>query len=188
MEHPQALAAEKSSGPVVLFARNRLCALVTARPRASRRRRCSTRCCATHVKVGTSTPKADPATMPGRCSPRPRRQGRQPGHTGEEGAAAHRRRRERAAARGTQSLRLARRRRPRGCFLTYCTAATVAVRENPGQQMVALPDALAVGADYGAHGDERRVRRGASLRDVHPVRGGAGPFWQSTGSRRRDLP
>ena len=30
MEHPQALAAEKRSGPVVLFARNRLCAL--ARP------------------------------------------------------------------------------------------------------------------------------------------------------------
>ena len=28
MDHPQALAAEKRSGPVVLFARNRLCALV----------------------------------------------------------------------------------------------------------------------------------------------------------------
>ena len=28
MEHPQALAAAKKSGPVVLFARNRLCALV----------------------------------------------------------------------------------------------------------------------------------------------------------------
>ena len=28
MEHPQALASEKRSGPVVLFARNRLCALV----------------------------------------------------------------------------------------------------------------------------------------------------------------
>jgi ABC-type molybdate transport system substrate-binding protein len=34
-------------------------------------------------------------------------------------------------------------------FLSYCTAATVAVRENPGQHMIALPDALAVGADYG---------------------------------------
>ena len=28
MEHPQALAAAGKSGPVVLFARNRLCALV----------------------------------------------------------------------------------------------------------------------------------------------------------------
>jgi len=34
-------------------------------------------------------------------------------------------------------------------FLTYCTNAVVAVRENPGQQMIDLPEALAVGADYG---------------------------------------
>jgi ABC-type molybdate transport system substrate-binding protein len=34
-------------------------------------------------------------------------------------------------------------------FLTYCTSALAAQRENPGQQIVSLPDALAVGADYG---------------------------------------
>lgn len=34
-------------------------------------------------------------------------------------------------------------------FLTYCTNAIVASRENAGQQVVALPEALAVGADYG---------------------------------------
>jgi ABC-type molybdate transport system substrate-binding protein len=34
-------------------------------------------------------------------------------------------------------------------FLAYCTAAAVAARENPGQQVVPLPDALAVGAHYG---------------------------------------
>ena len=34
-------------------------------------------------------------------------------------------------------------------FLTYCTGALVAQRENAGQQIVALPEALAVGADYG---------------------------------------
>jgi len=34
-------------------------------------------------------------------------------------------------------------------FLTYRTNAIVAQRENPGQQIVPLPDALAVGADYG---------------------------------------
>jgi ABC-type molybdate transport system substrate-binding protein len=34
-------------------------------------------------------------------------------------------------------------------FLTYCTNAVVAQRENAGQQIVALPEALAVGADYG---------------------------------------
>ena len=34
-------------------------------------------------------------------------------------------------------------------FLTYCTGALVAQRENPGQQIVSLPEPLAVGADYG---------------------------------------
>jgi ABC-type molybdate transport system substrate-binding protein len=34
-------------------------------------------------------------------------------------------------------------------FLTYCTNALAAQRENPTQQIVALPDVLAVGADYG---------------------------------------
>jgi molybdate transport system substrate-binding protein len=34
-------------------------------------------------------------------------------------------------------------------FLAYCTAAAAAAEENPGQQIVALPDALGVGADYG---------------------------------------
>ena len=34
-------------------------------------------------------------------------------------------------------------------FLTYCTNALAAQRENPAQQIVQLPDALAVGADYG---------------------------------------
>jgi molybdate transport system substrate-binding protein len=34
-------------------------------------------------------------------------------------------------------------------FLTYCTNALAAQKENAGQQIVALPDALAVGADYG---------------------------------------
>ena len=34
-------------------------------------------------------------------------------------------------------------------FLTYCTNALAAQKENPGQQIVSLPDNLAVGADYG---------------------------------------
>src|SRR5262249_44664512 len=43
-------------------------------------------------------------------------------------------------------------------FLTYCTNALAAQKENPGQQVVSLPDALAVGADYGLG-----VMNGASL-------------------------
>ncbi|MET0924550.1 MAG: substrate-binding domain-containing protein, partial [Xanthobacteraceae bacterium] len=34
-------------------------------------------------------------------------------------------------------------------FLTYCTGALEAQKQNAGQQIVALPDDLAVGADYG---------------------------------------
>jgi molybdate transport system substrate-binding protein len=44
MEHPQSLATAGRSSPVVLFARNRLCALV--RSGLSRRRHCSRPCCA----------------------------------------------------------------------------------------------------------------------------------------------
>jgi len=34
-------------------------------------------------------------------------------------------------------------------FLTYCTNAMQAVREVPGARIVAIPEALAIGADYG---------------------------------------
>ena len=34
-------------------------------------------------------------------------------------------------------------------FLTYCTNALAARKQYPDQQMVELPEALAVGADYG---------------------------------------
>jgi Bacterial extracellular solute-binding protein len=60
MEHPQALANAKRSGPVVLFARNRLCALV--RPRlAVTRETLLDRMLDPQIKLGTSTPKADPS-------------------------------------------------------------------------------------------------------------------------------
>jgi molybdate transport system substrate-binding protein len=60
MEHPQALATEKRSGPVVLFARNRLCAL--ARPGlAVTSASLLDRMLDSSVKLGTSTPKADPS-------------------------------------------------------------------------------------------------------------------------------
>jgi molybdate transport system substrate-binding protein len=60
MEHPQALAAEKRSGPVVLFARNRLCAL--ARPGlAVTPASLLDHMLDSSVKLGTSTPKADPS-------------------------------------------------------------------------------------------------------------------------------
>jgi len=60
MEHPQALAAAKRSGPMVLFARNRLCALM--RPRLDvTPASLLDRMLDPSVKLGTSTPKADPS-------------------------------------------------------------------------------------------------------------------------------
>ena len=150
MEHPQALAQEKRSGPVVLFARNRLCAL--ARPGLEiTTASLLDRMLDASIKLGTSTPKADPsgdyawevfrkaekispsafATLEkkalqltgGPASP-PAPQGRSVyGELIAQGAA--------------------------DIFLTYCTNALAAQRENPAQQIVQLPDALAVGADYG---------------------------------------
>ncbi len=60
MEHPRSLAAAGLSGPVVLFARNRLCALV--RPGLSvQPDNVLERMLDQTVKLGTSTPKADPS-------------------------------------------------------------------------------------------------------------------------------
>src|SRR5262245_41985596 len=60
MEHPQALASARKSGQVVLFARNRLCAL--ARPGvAVDAATLLDRMLDPTVKLGTSTPRADPS-------------------------------------------------------------------------------------------------------------------------------
>src|SRR5262249_31589186 len=60
MIHPQTLADMGKSGPVVLFARNRLCALV--RPGlAVTTDNLLDRMVDPNVKLGTSTPKADPS-------------------------------------------------------------------------------------------------------------------------------
>jgi molybdate transport system substrate-binding protein len=151
MEHPQALAVARLSGPVVLFARNRLCAI--ARPGLDvEPATLLDRMLDPAVKLATSTPKADPAgdyawtvfrkadtvrpgafaqldkkalqLVGGPNSPPPPADGRS-----AYGA---------LVAQGAADL-----------FLAYCTAAKVAQQENPAQQMIVLPPELAVGADYG---------------------------------------
>ena len=84
-----------------------------------------------------------------RFSQRPKRSSRRAGGTGKEGAAAHRRQRQRRPPQGrvVYGWHVAEGRAD--IFLTYCTNALVAQKENPGQQLVALPEALSVGADYG---------------------------------------
>lgn len=150
MEHPQLLAAAGKAAPSVLFARNRMCAL--ARPDANATTATLLdRMLDPAVKLGTSTPKADPsgdyawaifekaeklrpgsyATLDakaikltgGPSSPPPPPGRNAYGKFIEDGAA--------------------------DLFLTYCTNAVLAAAEVPAAQILTLPDTLAVGADYG---------------------------------------
>lgn len=159
LEHPQALADAGLAGPAVLFARNELCAFLRPGLVAT----------ATtlldlmldpKVKLGTSTPKADPsgdyafavftraeAVKPGAktaleakalkltggpdCLPAP------------EGLNVYGHK----LASGEADI-----------FLAYCTNAQPLAKEQPGIAMLRLPDQLAVGADYGL-----TVLNGASL-------------------------
>ena len=71
-------------------------------------------------------------------------------------------------------------------FLTYCTNAMDAQKQNPDQQIVALPDALAVGADYGL-----TVMNGSppppTCSPCTSCRRTASAFWRSTGSTHQAL-
>jgi ABC-type molybdate transport system substrate-binding protein len=150
MNHPQALASARKSGPVVLFARNRLCALVKPALTVDSANLLD-RMLDPAVKLGTSTPKADPsgdyafevfaradkmkagsrAALEKKALTLTGGPASQPGPQGRSVYGWH-------VAEGRADI-----------FLTYCTNALVAQKENAGQQIVQLPDALAVGADYG---------------------------------------
>jgi len=150
MEHPLALAAEKRSGPVALFARNRLCAL--ARPGLEVTSAVLLeRVLDPQLKLGTSTPKADPSgdyaweifgkaekLHPGAFAILEKKALQLTGGPASPPAPQGRSIYGDLIAQGAADV-----------FLTYCTNALAAQRENPAQQIVQLPDALAVGADYG---------------------------------------
>jgi ABC-type molybdate transport system substrate-binding protein len=150
MNHPQSLAQAGKAGPVRMFARNRLCALAAPGLKVDPASLLE-RMLDPALKLGTSTPKADPsgdyafelfakadALRPGARvaleakalkltggpdSPPPPKDRSQYGQMVADGKA--------------------------DLFLTYCTNALQARDENPGQQIVQVPEALAVGADYG---------------------------------------
>jgi molybdate transport system substrate-binding protein len=150
MEHPAALRDAHLSGPVLLFTRNRLCAL--AKPGLA----VDSSSLLAHlldpaVALGTSTPKSDPSGD----------------YAWEVFAKAD------ALKRGAQAVLEAKAQKLTGVpdsvapppgqsvygwhiaqghadiFLAYCTAAAEAHKQYPGQQIVQLPPELAVGADYG---------------------------------------
>src|SRR5262249_14891029 len=141
---------EKKSGPVVRFARNALCALVRPGLEVDSANLLE-RMLDPTIKLGTSTPKADPSgdyafevfrkaevIKPGAQAAL---EAKALQLTGNTASAAP------PTGRSAYSWHLAEGRAD--IFLTYCTNAQTAQMENPGQQIVALPDNLAVGADYG---------------------------------------
>ena len=150
MDHPQALHDANKSGPVILFARNTHCALVKTGLNVNSKNLLD-RMLDPNVKLGTSTPKADPSgdyafevfrkaekIRPGAQAVLEKKAFQL---TGGNSSAVP------PTGRVIYSWHVAEGRAD--IFLTYCTNALIAQKENPGQQIVALPDDLAVGADYG---------------------------------------
>ena len=150
MEHPQALHDEKKGGPVLRFARNKLCALV--RPGLTvDSANLLERMLDPNVKLGTSTPKADPSgdyafevfrkaetIRPGAQAILEKKALQLTGGAGSASPPPGRTVYGWHVAEGRADI-----------FLTYCTNAQTAQKEGSGQQIVPLPDNLAVGADYG---------------------------------------
>lgn len=150
MGHPQKLASAGRAGSVALFARNRLCALASPKVQASTANLLQ-RMLDPAVKLATSTPKADPSgdyawqlferaekvqagayaalsakalKLSGGPDSPPPPQGRNVyGYLVERGDA--------------------------DLYLAYCTAALEAKAQVPALEIVQVPEALAVGADYG---------------------------------------
>jgi molybdate transport system substrate-binding protein len=149
MEHPQALHDEKKGGTVLRFARNKLCALV--RPGFTvDSANLLERMLDPNVKLGTSTPKADPSgdyafevfrkaetIRPGAQAILEKKALQLTGGAGSATAPPGRTVYGWHVAEGRADI-----------FLTYCTNAQTAQKEGSGQ-IVPLPDNLAVGADYG---------------------------------------
>ena len=139
---------EKRAG--VQFARNRLCALVKPGLEVNSASLLE-RMLDPQIKLGTSTPKADPS---GDYAFEVFRKA----EAIETGAQATLEKKALRLTGGPSSSQPAPGRMIYGVlvmqgaadiFLTYCTKALVAQKENPGQHVVTLPDMLAVDADYG---------------------------------------
>lgn len=150
MTHPRALHEAGRSGPVTRFARNKLCALAKPGLKIDSASLLDAML-DPQVKLGTSTPKADPsgdyafdvfrkteALHPGARAALEHKALKLTG--GKDSATP-------PAGRIAYGWHVAEGRAD--IFLTYCTNAMAAQKQYPGQQTVALPEALAVGADYG---------------------------------------
>jgi ABC-type molybdate transport system substrate-binding protein len=150
MEHPRSLAEAGLADPVRMFARNRLCALAPAKLGVTPQTLLA-RMLDPAIRLGTSTPRADPSGD----------------YAWEAFERAEKVRPGAFAALSAKALKLTggpdsppppKDRVVYGVlvsqgkadiFLTYCTNAIAAVREEPTLASIALPEELAVGAEYG---------------------------------------
>jgi ABC-type molybdate transport system substrate-binding protein len=154
LEHPEALAAAGRAGPVQRFARNGMCALVR-RGLGVTTETLVDRMLDPAVRLGTSTPRADPL---GDYAWELFARVEQAGHPGAL---------DRLAAKALQLTGGPNSPPPADAqgrsiyaalvaggqadvFLTYCTNAALAVREDPKLRRVDVPPAIQVGASYGA--------------------------------------
>jgi molybdate transport system substrate-binding protein len=162
LEHPQALAGAGRTRAVQAFARNALCALHAPALELDAANVVD-RLLDPAVKLGTSTPKADPSgdyawTMFERIEQQP----------GRAGAFERLSRKALQLTGGPNSPPPPADRNVYGVlvtsgqadvFITYCTNASVAMAEAPALRMLRLPDAINVSASYGV----------ATLRDAPPA-------------------
>jgi molybdate transport system substrate-binding protein len=150
LEHPQALARAGLSGPTVLFARNELCAFLRPGVAATG---------ATllelmldpKVKLGTSTPKADPSGDYA-FAVFARAEALKPGARASLEAKALKLTGGPDSVPAPEGVNVYGHKLAAGeadIFLAYCTNARPLAKEQPGVAMLRLPDRLAVGADYG---------------------------------------
>jgi molybdate transport system substrate-binding protein len=150
MEYPQMLNRAGKSGPVVRFTRNKLCALAKPGLKVDSETLID-RMLDPAIKLGTSTPNSDPsgdyafevfrkinAIKPGAGAILEHKALKL---TGAATSAVP------PAGRSVYGWHIAEGRAD--IFLAYCTATAEAQKQYPDQQIIELPQALAVGADYG---------------------------------------
>lgn len=150
MKHPLKLESAGLSGSVVMFARNKLCAIAQPEVKVSSQTLLETMLDSS-TKVGISTPKADPAgdyawALFGKADRL------------NLGATALLEKKALQLTGGPHSEKAPKGRNPYAwvmdnkradIFLTYCTNAVLAQKELPKLQIVQIPEALSVGANYG---------------------------------------
>jgi ABC-type molybdate transport system substrate-binding protein len=150
MAHPKALAAAGKASPVQRFARNTLCALVSPKVRVTPETLVD-QMLDPAIKLGTSTPKADPSGDYAMAMFERVDQGRPGAFKALSGKALQLTGGPNSppppVGKSVYGVLVAE--GQADIFITYCTNALIAVAEQPGLKSVAVPDAINVGADYG---------------------------------------